>query len=171
MYAGLIFFLVPVLIFVVAFLYETYISFARLKDTKKDRHGYVSATWEITHTFLIIGLVMLFIFYSQSLTDIASAIFLPAFLAGLFLVIRGILYTYIFYVRKEKKVNYLDWLFACLHVLAAIFLVLVVSKAVYFVLKNHPIANMQFIAYYIPGLILTLALITVPMFVIYKIKD
>ncbi len=47
-------FLAPVLLFVAAFLYETWLSFMRLKNPKKGRTSYLAATWEVTHTLLVL---------------------------------------------------------------------------------------------------------------------
>jgi hypothetical protein len=94
-----------------------------------------------------------------------------AFLAGSFLVARGILYTYIFYVKQNNKNKISDWLFFLSHVGSLVFLALVVSKSILFVVNNHPESNSMFLPYFIPGEILTLALILGPMYVLYKIKD
>lgn len=170
MYAGLVLFLIPTLIYLVFFLFETYLSVKRL-FSKDSRTYYVQITWEVTHTFLVIGLVMLFIFYSRSLNVLAGYIFIYAFMAGLFLLIRGILYSYIFYVHKKTNINILDYLFSLMHILAAFFLVILIVRVIDFVNKYHPVANTQFIPYFIPGLVLTTALIIVPLLMIYKIKD
>lgn len=160
----------PILLFVLAFLYETFLSFARLKNPSSGRGGYVDATWEVTHTLLIFGVVMLLMLFTKRIDDIASAIFLPTFLAATALVIRSICYIYIFYVRKKKTTGVIDWLFASSHVAAALLLVAVVLKATWFLLKEKPEANLQFIPAFLPGLILVLAVCAVPMLVLYRNK-
>ena len=170
MYSGLILFLIPISIYVILFIYETYLAYK--KALRKDhKRNYVEVTWEMTHTLLIIGLILLFVFYSRSLNSLASAIFAPAFLAGLFLFIRGTLYTYIFYVSKKAYSKLLDWSFFIAHLFTLIFLAMVVIRVINYVLNNHPIANSNFIPYFIPGEILTLALILGPMYYLYRIKD
>ena len=170
MYSGLVLFLIPVSIYVLLFIYETYLSFK--KALRKDhKRNYVEATWEMTHTLLIISLILLFVFYSRSLNELSSAIFAPIFIAGTLLLIRGILYTYIFYVVKKTYSKYLDWLFFFTHLFTLVILSIVTFKVIQFVINSHPIANTNFLPYFIPGEILTLALILGPMYFIYRIKE
>ena len=68
---------VPILLFVLAFLYETYLSFARLFNKSKGRGGYVEATWEVTHTLLVFGVVMMLMLYTGVIDKISDAIFIP----------------------------------------------------------------------------------------------
>jgi len=170
MYSGLILFLIPVSIYVLLFVYETYLSYKKA-ISKDHKRNYVETTWEMTHTLLIISLVLFFVFYSSSLDKIAKSLFVFAFLAGSFLVARGILYTYIFYVKQNNKNKIYDWIFFLSHVGSLVFLALVVLKSILFVVNNHPESNSMFLPYFIPGEILTLALILGPMYVLYKIKD
>lgn len=170
MYSGLILFLIPISIYVVLFIYETYLAYK--KAVRKDhKRNYVEVTWEMTHTLLIIGLILLFVIYSSSLNSIATAIFAPAFLAGLFLFIRGTLYSYIFYVSKKAYSKIVDWTFFLVHVISLVFLALVAVDVINFVINNHPVANNNFMPYFIPGEIITLALILGPMYYLYRIKD
>lgn len=161
---------VPILLFVIAFLYETFLSFARLKNQKAGRSHYVDATWEVTHTLLIFGVVMLLMLFTKRIDEIASAIFLPTFLAAVALVVRSICYLYIFYVRKAKVTSVVDWLFAVSHLVAALLLVVVVVKATWYLLTAQPEANLQFIPAFLPGLALVLGLCIVPVAVLYRNK-
>ncbi len=170
MIGALILFLVPTLLFVIAFLYETYLSFARLKDPKKGKQQYVSATWEVTHTLLIFAVVMLMMLFTKNIDGISSAIFLSTFIAAFALIVRLICYVYIFYVRKKNKITAVDWVFALSHVVAALFLVVTVVKALWYLYKNNPEVNSQFIPYFIPGLLVVIALCAVPMLTIYTTK-
>lgn len=164
-------FFVPLVLFVLGFLYETYLSFARLKNPKAGKTGYVHATWEVTHTLLIFAVVVLLMMFSQSIEGIASAIFLTTFLAAVALIIRSICYVYIFYVRSSKKTDAVDWIFALSHVFAALFLVATVVSAVWYLYQNNPPANTQFVPMFIPGLILVIAICIVPIWFLYKQKD
>ena len=163
-------FFVPLLLFVSAFLYETYLSFVRLKNPKAGKSEYVNATWEVTHTLLVFTVVMLIMMFTKSVDEIASRIFLPTFIAATALGLRGVAYIYIFYVRRKQKVSAVDWGFALTHVVAAIFLVITVIKAVWFMFSEHPEANTQFLPYFIPGLILVLGLCAVPLITLYSTK-
>lgn len=171
MITALVLFLVPTLLFVLAFLYETYLSFLRLRNPKAGKTGYVAATWEVTHTLLIFAVVMLVMMFTQDINGLASAIFVSTFLAASVLVIRSILYCYIFYARKDTKTNWADWSFALTHIAAAGLLVITVLQALLYLHKNNPPVNSQFLPYFIPGLVVVIALCAVPIFVLYRIRD
>lgn len=172
MTSALILFLVPVALFVAAFMYETFLSFRRLGNPRTSKTGYVNATWEITHTLLVAAVVMLVMMFTSSLVDLSAAIFMATFIAAVALGIRATLYIYIFYVRaKPKKINWADWVFAISHVVAAAFLVVVVVQALWFIYKNNPPANTQFLPYFVPGMLVIIAVTAIPIFVLYKTKD
>lgn len=160
----------PILLFVLGFLYETYLSFVRLKHPKKGKEGYVSATWEITHTLLVFGVVMLLMLFTKSIDKISDAIFISTFWAAVFLGLRGALYIYIFYVRKKPTINWMDWSFALTHVIAAVLLVVTVISATWYLITEQPEANLQFIPVFLPGLLLILAVVAVPIMTLYKSK-
>lgn len=171
MTAAVTLFLIPTLIFVIAFLYETFLSFVRLKNPKAGKTGYLSATWEVTHTLLVFAVVMLVMMFTQAIDGLAAAIFVATFCAAVALGVRAVLYTYIFYVRKTQKTSWLDWAFAFSHVVAAALLVVVVLQALWFLYKNNPPVNSQFLPYFIPGLVVVLALCIVPIAVLYRTKE
>lgn len=164
-------FLVPVLLYVLAFLYETWLSFRRLKDPRAGRSGYVSSTWEITHTLLVFSVVMLVMTFTQDIVELAQVLFLSTFIAAIALGLRAVAYMYIFYVRdSKKKPGAIDWGFALTHIVAAIFLVATVVKALLFIWQNSPTPNDQFFPVFIPGLLLVVGLCIFPMIVLYKSK-
>lgn len=170
MIAALILFLVPTLLFVVGFLYETFLSFLRLKNPKAGKSGYLNATWEVTHTLLVFGVVMLIMMFTKSLDDLAAQIFTTTFWAALVLAIRAVLYTYIFYVRKKPNTSWIDWTFAFSHIAAALLLVATVVKALIYLIGERPEANTQFIPYFIPGLVVVLAVCFMPLVTLYTTK-
>lgn len=160
------------LLFVVAFLYETWLSFVRLRHLDKGRSGYVAGTWEVTHTLLVFAVVMLLMTFTQDLTAMAEVLFWPTFIAAIFLGLRAALYLYIFYVRQPNhKPSITDWLFAFMHVGAAGFLVATVVEALVYIGTYNPVANTQFFPAFIPGLVLVLALCVIPLVVIYRSND
>lgn len=164
-------FLVPLTIFVLAFLYETWLSIARLRNPNAGKTGYVSATWEVTHTLLVFAVVMLLMTFTQDLVRLADALFWPTFIAAIALGLRAVAYIYIFYVRHNaKRIGAIDWFFALTHIVAAAFLVTVVVKALWFIWKNDPVANTQFFPIFIPGLILVLLVCVVPILTLYRAK-
>lgn len=160
---------IPILLFVLAFLYETYISLRRLRNHNTGKlSGYVDATWEVTNTLLVFGVVMLLMLYTKSIDTIASYIFTSTLLAGCALLIRAVTYIYIFYVRKSARVNWIDWLFAFSHVFAAGALVATVVSATYVLLTKQPEANLQFVPYFLPGLAFVLAMCALPLWHLYR---
>lgn len=161
---------VPLVIFVLAFLYETLLSFLRLKNPKVGRTNYVHATWEVTHTLLVFAVVMLLMLFTKSIDQIASVAFMSTFVAATALLVRYACYLYIFYVRTGAATNWVDWLFAISHVVAAVSLVVTVVRAVWFLFTEQPEANLQFIPAFIPGLVLVLAITAVPIWTIYRTK-
>jgi cytochrome bd-type quinol oxidase subunit 2 len=164
-------FLIPTLLFVVAFLYETFLAFRRLFVPKLlGNTGYLSATWEVTHTLLIFAVVMLLMLFTGVIDQLTASIFTPTFLAAVFLTIRVAAYMQIFYVRRRQHIGWLDWLFALSHVGAALLLVVTVLKSVWFVHQHGSIANTQFIPYFIPGLVIVLATCALPILSLYKTK-
>lgn len=171
MTVAVILFLVPTLLFVIGFLYETYLSFRRLKNPKAGKTGYVAATWEVTHTLLVAAVVMLVMMFTQVIDSLSSAIFMATFLAAVALGVRAVLYIYIFYVRTGKKTNWIDWAFALTHVIAALLLVVVVLQALWFLYKNNPPVNSEFVPVFIPGMIVVLLLCLLPLLKIYSTKD
>lgn len=164
-------FLLPLVLFVLAFLYETFLGFRRLQSVKLGKTDYVHATWEVTHTLLIFSVVVLLMLFTKSIDKIASTIFVSTFLAAVALVTRSICYMYIFYVRKSKKVATVDWIFALSHVFAALFLVVTVIKALWLLYKERPEANTQFIPMFIPGLLFVVALSALPILYLYRTKS
>ncbi|MCA9327042.1 hypothetical protein KDA14_00775 [Candidatus Saccharibacteria bacterium] len=164
-------FLTPVLLFVLAFLYETWLSFARLKNPSSGKGGYVNATWEVTHTLLVFSVVMLLMTFTQDLVRLADVLFWPTFIAAIALGLRAVAYIYIFYVRHNvKRAGIVDWFFALTHVVAAALLVTVVIKALWFIWQNNPTANTQFFPIFIPGLILVLLVCIAPIMSLYRAK-
>ncbi|MBP9667571.1 hypothetical protein KBD87_02090 [Candidatus Saccharibacteria bacterium] len=160
----------PIVLFVLAFLYETYLSFMRLKSPKAGKGGYVAATWEVTHTLLIFAVVMMLMLFTGSIDKLGSAIYVATFTAAVFLGLRSVGYLYIFYVRSTRTTNWIDWVFAFSHVGAAISLVIVVLQASWFLVVHQPAANLEFIPAFLPGLILVLAVGALPMLTLYKSK-
>ncbi len=158
----------PIALFVLAFLYETYLSFARLRSTKAGRAGYVDTTWETTHTLLVFGVVMMLMLHTQTIDALSSAIFTATFWAAVALGVRGAAYIYIFYIRDEKaKTNWVDGVFALTHIVSAALLVTVVLQATLYFIAEHPPVNTHFIPAFLPGLALVLIIGALPLARIY----
>lgn len=158
---------VPILLFVIAFLYETLLSLLRLMG-KNERRTYVDSTWEVTHTVLIFGVVMMLMLFTRSIDTIAEVLFWPAFLAITFLMIRGATYIQIFYIRKNtKRRNWVDWTFMLSHVGAALTLVWAVLGFTMLAIGGTLQANTQFVPAFTTGLIIIVAIITGPIMYLY----
>jgi hypothetical protein len=171
MIAAYILIFTPILLFILAFLYETRLSIIRLKSgVHSNNHSYVDATWEVTNTLLIFGIVMLLMLFTRSIDVIASAVFTSTLLAGGALLARAVCYIYIFYVQKIPKIGIADYIFALSHLLAAGLLVITAVKATLILFTKHPEANLQFLPYFWPGLILVLAICIVPALKLYRTK-
>lgn len=161
---------IPILLFVLAFLYETWLSIIRLFKPKSGNHSYVDATWEVTNTLLVFGVVMLLMLFTKYIDLIAKEIFISTLLAGTALLVRAACYIYIFYVKQGKKIGLVDWVFALSHVFAAVFLVITVLQATMFLIAEKPQANMQFLPYFWPGLVFVLLICVVPAFSLYATR-
>jgi cytochrome bd-type quinol oxidase subunit 2 len=162
---------VPILLFVSGFLYETYLSFARIAKKGKGRKTYLSTTWEVTHTLLIFGVVMMLMLFTKHIDVIANAIFIPTFIAMTALFVRGLCYVYIFYISKHTKTGIADWIFAFSHVVAALFLVIVVALFTYTLATHTFVANTQFIPPFLVGLGGILLVCAAPLAALYLQKD
>jgi cytochrome bd-type quinol oxidase subunit 2 len=167
--SGFLLIYIPIVLFVVAFLYETWLSFMRLGDHKKGKRGYVDVTWEVTHTLLVFAVVMILMLYTQVLDQLAALIFWPTFLAAIALGLRGVCYIYIFYVRKNsERTNWIDWVFAIMHVVAALLLVTVVLQVTWFILTSGAAVNTEFIPAFLPGLLLVAGVVALPIWTLYR---
>lgn len=170
-WGGALLIYVPIVLFVVAFLYETWLSFRRLRPAaaRKQRSGYVDATWEITHTLLVFAVVMFLMLYTQAIDELAAIIYWPTFAASLALGLRAMCYLYIFYVRRDQtRRGAVDWVFALSHVVAAALLVTVVLQVSWFILTSGAPVNTQFIPVFLPGLALVVAVSALPVWVLYR---
>ena len=162
---------VPIILFVVAFLYETYLSFSRINARKKNSATYVDATWEVTHTLLVFAVVMMVMLYTKHIDRIADLILMPAFLAMTALLVRGAAYIALFYIYENRRIKWLDWLFALSHVVAAGLLVVVVMIFSGFLLIERPQANTQFVPAFLIGLVIVGAVSVVPALTLYRYRD
>jgi cytochrome bd-type quinol oxidase subunit 2 len=162
---------IPIVLFVVAFLYETYLSFRRIGDKKKGRGVYVDATWEVTHTMLVFGVVMMVMLFTKHIDRIAELILIPTFLAMLALFVRGACYIALFYIYEKRHIRLLDWVFALSHVAAAGLLVTVVLIFSSYLLIEQPAANTQFVPVFGIGLAIIAAVSLIPALILYRYRD
>lgn len=160
--------LVTVLVLYAAgFLYETYMSFRRLKSSA--REVYPAASWEIIHTTLVLAFATFMITHGPMLEAIAPLIAMPFLIALLGFFLRGACQLLIFYGRKESyRRNWLDWCFAVSHLVILVpFLYAVVVVAIY--LFTHPLDVItSMFSWFIPGLIIGLVVCAWPLITVLK---
>lgn len=166
------FVLIPLLAYVPMFAYETYIAFRRIGKPLDKGGAYLHATWEATHTFLILSINYFVWLYSDAVVDVGRAAFVPLLLFGAAFILRAVCYTQLFYIQSSKKPNvFMDRVFAWLHVVMAACLLYTVAVATGVLLTGGYEANQTFMPLLWPGLILMLPLISVPLYFLYKTKS
>ena len=166
------FVLIPLLVYIPMFSYETYIAFRRIGKPLDKGGEYLHATWESTHTFLILGVNYFVWLYSSAVVAVAAATFTALLIFGSAFIVRAVLYTYLFYIKATDKPNVgMDRLFAWTHVVMALSLTFTVIVASRIMLGGTYQANHTFLPLLWPGLVLMLPLISVPLYFLYKTKS
>lgn len=151
------------------FLVELYISFRRIGKSLDKGGEYLHATWEVTHTFLILSLNYFMWLYSSAIVEVASAVFVPLIMFGAVFIIRAILYVYLFYIKKTTKPEVLvDWLFAVCHVVMFACISYVAFATAHILLGGNYESNHILLPLLYPGLFLMLPLVSVPLYFLYK---
>lgn len=166
------FILVPLVLFLLAFVVELFMSFKRLSNNKADG-SYLGATWEMTHTFLVVSVALFVSLFSNNLTELAKASFLGFFIVAVFAGLRGAAYIYIFYIRSgaQRKVrNWIDWSFALTHVGMVLGVLVLLAGLVPKLFQIDLQPNTAFIPWMWPGLILVLVLCVPPIASLYSTK-
>lgn len=163
-----IFILTPLVLYLAAFLLEAYMAFARLGN-RKASGSYLNATWETTHTFLVVTVALFVAFFSQNLVELANAAFLGVWIAALAIGLRGAAYLYLFYIRRDRsRRDWIDYSFAYIHLLIVAGLGVMLLQLVPVLLTTELQANTAFIPYMWPGLVLVLILCVPPVMSLYK---
>lgn len=168
-----LFVLIPLGLYLPLFSYETWSAFTRLNKRGKRGGAYVDATWEVTHTFLIIGLTNFIWLFSANARGVAKAAYWGLITAGAAFIMRAILYLYIFYVSdlSTKHNKWPDKLFALSHIVVLVGLSYAIVNAWIELAGARVIINTQFIPWMWPGLVLLLALGSLPLIRLYTTKD
>ena len=166
------FVLVPLTAFLPMFAYETYIAFRRIGKPLDKGGQYLHATWETTHTFLILTINYFIWLYSSAVVDVGHAVFLALLIYGVAFIVRAILYIQLFYIKSSKKPSITtDRLFAWLHIviLACLGYIVIVTLTV-MLRVSYPV-NDTFMPLLWPGLILMIPLIALPLYTLYHTKS
>lgn len=172
MFAALLFILVPLTLFLLAFVIETIMSFKRLTNNKADG-SYLSATWETTHTFFVVAVAMFVSIFSDNLTELAKAGFIGLIIIVIFAGLRGAAYLQLFYIRSAAKRNIRNWVdisFSLTHVGMIVGVVVLLVGLLPEMARISPQPNTSFIPWLIPGLLLVLALCVPPILSLYSTK-
>lgn len=166
------FVLIPLIAYIPMFAYETYIAFRRIGKPLDKGGEYLHATWEVTHTFLILSINYFVWLYSDAVVDVGRAVFVALLVFGAAFIVRAVLYTQLFYIKSSKEPNTLiDRLFAWLHVVMVGSLLYTLAAAAQVLLSGVYEANQTFLPLLWPGLVLMLPLISVPLYFLYKTKS
>lgn len=166
------FVLVPLLVYIPMFLVELYIAFRRIGKPMDKGGEYLHATWEVTHTFLVLALNYFMWLYSSAIVDVARAVFMPLITFGVVFIIRAILYVYLFYVKKSTRPNVLaDWLFALCHLVMFACICFVTLTTARILLGGTYESNHVLLPLLYPGLFLMIPLISLPLYFLYKTKN
>lgn len=163
---ALLFILVPLVLYVLMFSYETYIAFRRLAT-----HGaYLSATWEITHTLLVITLTNFTWLCSDAMVAVGQSVYWGLSVVAAAFVVRGILYMYLFYVAPKHRHTAADWLFAIAHLVMLVGLVVAIVAALRTLTTISYTINEQLIPYMWPALIAAVIICAIPVWTSYQRK-
>jgi len=169
-----LFVLVPLLAYLPLFIYETYSSFKRLDLTKRRKSDYLSATWEITHTLLILAVTNFIWLFSDVIKEVGAAVYWGLIIVGAAFIVRAILYLYIFYIQdqkvRRKRDTIFDYLFAVSHVVILGGLIYTLNNAWATLATESFSINTEFIPYMWPGLVLMIGICAIPMFSLYRTK-
>ena len=165
------FVIVPLLVYIPMFLVELYIAFRRIGKPLDKGGEYLHATWEVTHTFLILALNYFMWLYSSAIVEVARAVFVPLITFGAVFIVRAILYVYLFYIKKSTKPNlFVDWSFALCHVVMFACISYVTVATAQILLGGNYEANHILLPLLYPGLFLMIPLVSVPLYFLYKTR-
>lgn len=162
----------PLVLYIPMFLFETYIAFRRIGKPLDRGGAYLHATWESTHTFLILSINYFIWLYSAAVVVVGRAVFLPLLIFGLAFIVRAIIYMQLFYIKSSKMPSlFVDRLFAITHVVIAICLGYVVVKTLSIMQNGDYEPNHTILSLLYPGLVLMIPLVSVPLYFLYRTKS
>lgn len=171
MNASLWFIIAPLVAYVPMLLVETFIAFRRIGKPLDKDGGYLHATWEATHTFLVLSLTYFTWLYSSAVIETAKAIFIPLMTLGAIFALRGALYIYLFYTKKFTRPNLaVDWLFALTHIVMIGALAWIAIATANVLLAGNYTPNSHLIPMLAPGMVFVLPLMIVPIYFLYRTK-
>lgn len=165
------FVILPLIVYIPMFLVETFVSFRRIGKPKDSGGEYLHATWEVTHTFLILALNYFMWLYSSAVVDVARAVFLPLIVFGVVFIVRAILYLYLFYIKEPSRLSPIsDWLFAVSHAVMLITVTWVTVAATQALMSETYESNHVLLPLLYPGLFLMVPLVVLPLYFLYRTR-
>jgi len=166
------FVIIPLIIYLPMFLYETYIAFRRIGKPLDKGGQYLHATWESTHTFLVASVNYFVWLYSSAVVTVGKAIFIPLLIFGAAFIVRAILYVYLFYIKSSEQPNlFADYSFAWLHIIMAFCLECIAVSTLVIMFRYNFQPNYILLPLLWPGLILMIPLLSVPLYFLYRTKS
>lgn len=163
--------LIPLFFYFPMFLYETYIAFIRIGKPHNEGGAYLHATWEVTHTLLILSINNFVWLYSTAVVAVGREVFVPLLFFGAVFIVRAILYIRLFYFKPTLKSNMiLDKLFAWLHIVMLMSLCIVLVKTFTLMINGNYSPNYVVLQLLYPGIFLIFPIICMPLYFLYKTK-
>jgi len=152
------------------FAYEIYIAFRRIGKPQDKGGTYLHATWESTHTFLVLSVNYFVWLYSSAVVAVGHAVFLPLTLFGAAFIFRATLYVKLFYIKtSHTRVNrLLDHLFAWTHIVMLGCLLSILINTLRVLSEGNYQPNNLLPSLLWPGLVLMVPLISVPLYFLYR---
>lgn len=157
---------VPLGLYLLALLYETVAAFRRLEH----HSAYLSATWEITHTLLVLALTNFTWLWSDAIVAVGQAAYWGVIVAVAAFAVREILYIYLFYIARPGRHTGVGWLFASAHVAMFVGLAYAAVAALGALHARVYGVNVQLLPYMWPALIAVVALSALPIWQSYRQK-
>ncbi len=162
--------LVPLVLYVVAFSFETYMSIKRLFTKHYSQGaGYIHATWEVTHTLLVYSFIIFMTSHSEILPQLAPIIFLPVSIIAIGLMLRAALYLYLFYGQDTPRAPKLSHiLFALCHIVPLAALAYVIKMVALYLWWSGFTPSTQYIWAVVIGFVVTVGFCVIPLTRLYS---
>lgn len=163
---AVLFVAVPLGLYVLAFSYETFAAFRRLAKPS----GYINATWEITHTLLVLAITNFTWLWSDAMIAVAHEAYWGLIIAAAAFVLRAIFYVYLFFASPGGKHPVASWLFALCHLVMLVGLVYAIVVTMHVLATQNYAVNDQLLPYMWPSLIAAAIVCAIPILQSYRQK-
>jgi len=166
-----LFILTPLIVYVITFIYETYLAIMRVKTGKLDQgQAFVMATWEISHTIFVYSVTVFIVSHADLLPIIAPQLLLPSSIFIIALIIRGTMYLSLFYNDTPNVKHNRAWhaVFALTYIIGLLSAVWLIVIAVLGIITQGFVPNTDALIYTAAGFIPALLICGIPIFTIYR---